>query len=103
MFIKSSFDNKENKLYYYRGKDCIEKLCTNLKKSAMEIINCEKERNGILTHEENNFYNEQEICYVCKENFSVDKDDKHYINRKMLKIIVIIQGNLEELPIVSAI
>ena len=42
MFIKSSFDNKENKLYYYRGKDCIEKLCTNLKKGAMEIINCEK-------------------------------------------------------------
>ena len=38
-----------------------------------------------LTHEENNFYNEQEICYICKEKFCVDKDDKDYINRKKVK------------------
>ena len=38
-----------------------------------------------LTHEENNFYNEQEICYICKENFCVDKYDKDYINRKKIK------------------
>ena len=35
-----------------------------------------------LTHKENNFYNEQEICYICKEKFCMDKDDKDYINRK---------------------
>ena len=34
---------KENKLDYYRGKDCIEKLCKKLKESATEIINREKE------------------------------------------------------------
>ena len=38
-----------------------------------------------LTHEENNSYNEQEICYICKEKFCVDKDDKDYINRKKVK------------------
>ena len=27
MFIRCSFDKKENKLNYCRGKDCIEKLC----------------------------------------------------------------------------
>ena len=27
MFIRSSFDKKENKLDYFRGKDCIRKLC----------------------------------------------------------------------------
>ena len=27
MFIGSSFDKKENKLDYYRGKYCIEKVC----------------------------------------------------------------------------
>ena len=42
-----------------------------------------------LTHEENNFYNEQEICYICKEKFCMDKDDKNYTNKKRLKIIVI--------------
>ena len=38
-----------------------------------------------LTHEENNFYNEKEVCYICKEKFCVDKDDKDYINRKKVK------------------
>ena len=27
-----------------------------------------------LTHEENNFYHEQEICYICNEKFCMDKD-----------------------------
>ena len=85
MFIRCSFDEKENKLNYYRGKDCIEKLCKKLKESAMEIINREKKEMVPLTHEENNFYNEQEICYICKEKFCVDKDDKDYINRKKVK------------------
>ena len=31
MFTRCSFDKKENKLNYYRGKDCIEKLCKKLK------------------------------------------------------------------------
>ena len=38
-----------------------------------------------LTHEENNFYNKQEICYICKEKFCVDKDYKDYINRKKVE------------------
>ena len=54
-----------------------------------------------LTHEENNFYNEQEISYICKEKFCMDKNHKNYINKKRLKIIVIILENLEKLPIVN--
>ena len=38
-----------------------------------------------LTNEENNIYNEQEICYICKEKFCLDKDDRNYINRKKVK------------------
>ena len=38
-----------------------------------------------LTHEENNFYSEQEICYICKETFFVDKDNKDHIHRKKFK------------------
>ena len=34
MFTRCSFDKKENKLNYYRGKDCIEKLCKKLKEGA---------------------------------------------------------------------
>ena len=42
MFIRCSFDEKENKLKYYRGKDCIIKACKELKECTMEIINREK-------------------------------------------------------------
>ena len=83
MFIRYSFDKKENKLNYFRGKDVIEKLCKEIKESANEIIN--REEMIPLTREEDNFYNEQEICYICKEKFCLDKDDKNYINRKKVK------------------
>ena len=39
---------KKKKLNYYRGKDCIEKLCKKLKECAGEIIKCEKKRNGTI-------------------------------------------------------
>ena len=38
-FTKCSFDKTEDKLDYYRGKDCIEKLCKKLKEHAKKIIN----------------------------------------------------------------
>ena len=44
MFVKCSFDEKENKLDYCREKDCIEKLCKKLNKRAMKIINYEKKK-----------------------------------------------------------
>ena len=55
------------------------------------------------TNEKNNFYNEQEVCYIWKEKFFTDKNDENYMNKKRLKIIVIILENLEELRIVNAI
>ena len=51
----------------------------------MEIIDYKKRDIIPLNQEENNLYNEQEICYTCKEKFCVDKDDKDYINRKKVK------------------
>ena len=94
---------KKNKLNYNRGKDCIEKLCKKLKETATEIINREKKEIVPLTHEENNFYNEQEICYIWKEYFCMDKDDKNYINKRKVKGHCHYTGNLEELHIVYAI
>ena len=94
---------KKKKLNYYRGKYCIEKLCKKLKENAMEIINYEEKEIIPLTHKEYNFYNEQEVFYICKEKFCMDKDDKDYINTKRLKIIVMIKKNLEELPRIYSI
>ena len=53
MFTKCSLDEKENKLDYYRGKDCIEKLYKKLKEHTMKIINYEEKEMILLTDEEN--------------------------------------------------
>ena len=53
-----------------------------LKESAMEIIYREEKKVTLLTHKENNVYNEQEVCYICKERLCTDKNDKNYINKK---------------------
>ena len=76
LFTRCSIDKKENKLNYYRGKDCIENLCKKLKESATEIIYREEKKMIPLTHKENNFYNEQEVCYICQKKFCTDKNDK---------------------------
>ena len=44
MFLKCSFDKKEKKFNYYRGKYCIGKLCKKLQERARKIINYEKKK-----------------------------------------------------------
>ena len=50
LFTRCSFDKRENKLYYYRGKNCIENLCKKLKESVTEIINHKEKEMTLLTH-----------------------------------------------------
>ena len=64
MLTKCSFDKTENKLDYYRGKDCIEKLCKKLKERTMKIINYKEKKKIPLTYEENGSYKEQEACHI---------------------------------------
>ena len=85
MFTRCSFDEKGNKLNYYRGKDCIEKLCKKLKERTMKIINYEKKEMRPLTYEENKSYKEQEACHICEEKFCMDKDDENYKNKRKVK------------------
>ena len=44
MFTHCSFDAIKNKLDFYRGKDCIETFCKDLKEPATKIINYEKKK-----------------------------------------------------------
>ena len=76
---------KENKLNYYRGKGCIEKLCKKLKERAMKIINYEEKEMIPLTYEENKSYKEQEACHICEEKFCMNKDDENYKNKRKVK------------------
>ena len=85
MFIRCLLDKKENKVDYYRGKDCIEKSCKKLKESVMEIINHKEQDMIPLNKEEEKFYKKQKVYHICKETFCTEKDDKDYINRKKVK------------------
>ena len=42
LFMHCSFDKSKNKLDYYRGDNCMEKFCKNLREHATKIINYEK-------------------------------------------------------------
>ena len=56
-----------------------------------------------LTYEENNLYNEQKICYICKGKFCTDKVMKIILIENRLKFIAIIPENLDGLLIVFAV
>ena len=103
MLTRCSFDKKENKLDYYRGRDCIDKLCKTLKEHAMKIINYEKKEMIRLNKEENRSYVEQEVCHICKKKFCKDEYDENYKDKKMVKDHCHYTDNLEELLIEIAI
>ena len=57
-----------------------------------------------LTDTENGFYEEQKECYISKNQFCYDKNEKKNLSyTEKLQIIVIIQENLEEQLIAFAI
>ena len=53
MFTHCLFDDTKNKLDFYRGKDCIERFCKDLKEHTTKIINYEKKEMVPLTYKEN--------------------------------------------------
>ena len=78
MVTNCSFDSKRNKLDCYRGKDCIKRFCNDLKEHVTKIINYEIKKEIIpLTDEE--IYKEQKACYICKEEISIDENNKKII------------------------
>ena len=76
IFTHCSFDKLKNKLNYYRGEDCMKKFCKDLREHATKIINYEKKDMIPLTKKEEENYNDQKVCYICKKEF--DKSDKRH-------------------------
>ena len=77
IFTHCSFDQSKSKLNYYRGEDCMTKFCKDLREHATKIINYDKKDMIPLTKKEEENYNNQKVCCICKKEF--DKSDKkHY-------------------------
>ena len=70
LFTNCSFDAAKKKLDCYKGKDCMERFCKDLRKHAMKIIYYEKKEMIPLTDAENKSYEEQKVCYICKKEFN---------------------------------
>ena len=70
--LVSSFDSKQDKNSFYRGKDCTKKFSKDLKKHAIKIINFEEKEMKSLTDSEITFYEEQKVSHICKKEFYYD-------------------------------
>ena len=82
--LVSSFDSKQNKHSFYRGKDCIKKFCRDLKELRTKIINYEEKDMIPLTDSENKFY--KEVCYDKNEKkkfklYQKVRDHCHYTGK----------------------
>ena len=71
-----SFDKKNNKLDYYRGKDSLKRFCQDLKKQARSIIDFEKKEMNLIPEKEFSFYMTDK-CYICNKPFYKDKKNNY--------------------------
>ena len=67
--LVGSFDSKQKKHSFYRGKDCIKRFCSELKELGTKIVNYEQKEMTPLIDDENMFYVKQKECYICKKKF----------------------------------
>ena len=77
IYTNCSFDKSNNKLSYYRGEDCMKRFCKDLKDHATKIIDFKKKTIIPLTKEEEDNYNKENTCYICKKDFNNDKVRDH--------------------------
>ena len=71
-----SFDSKQNKHGFYRGKDCIKRFCSDLKELGIKIVNYEQKEMAPLTDDEDKYYEDQKECYICQKEICCDKNQK---------------------------
>ena len=55
----------------------MKKFCKDLREHATKIINYEKKDMITLTKKEEEIYNSQKVCYICKKEFDTN-DKKHH-------------------------
>ena len=73
------FDSTKNKNGYFRGEDCIKRLCEKFIELVLEIINYEENEMIPLIDEDIKFYEEQKNCHICKEGICDDENDKNKV------------------------
>ena len=77
MLTCCSFDATKNQRDFYRGEDCMERFCKDLREYAMRIVNYKKKEMIPLTDKENESYEKQKVCHICQKEFGTNKNDKN--------------------------
>ena len=55
---------QRNKLDCYKGEDCMDRFCKDLRGHTMKITNFEEKEIILLTDTENKFYEKQKVCEI---------------------------------------
>ena len=97
LFTHWSFNATKNKLDCYKGKDCMERFCKDLKEHATKIFDHQKKKMILLTYKENKSYKKQKFVIHVKKELVLIMTIKNILK---LEIIAIILGNTEKLLIV---
>ena len=80
LLTSCSFDKSETKQTYYRGRDCVKTFCDDLNEHITRISNYEMKPMDLLTEEEKESYENQELCHICDKDFCTDN------NKEMRKV-----------------
>ena len=62
---------QKNRRYFYRGKDCIEKFCKDLKEIGTEIINLDEKEMIPLRNKEIKSYEKLKYAIYAKKSFVI--------------------------------
>ena len=74
--------NNSSKTTYYHGKDCIAKLCDELKRIINNLINTKKTPHIPLTIDQVEIHANTKTCFICNRYFNYNKSRKYYKNFK---------------------
>ena len=55
----------------------MERFCRDLRDHAMKVFNYEEKEMILLTDKESKAYENQKVCYICKNEFSTEGNDKN--------------------------
>ena len=77
--------DSSSKVSYYRGKDCVKKLCKELSDIGMALFNTEKKPMILSTPEQKKHHNEAIICFICQRKFCTNKKSSFYMNFKKVE------------------
>ena len=81
--------NKSTKVTYYRGEDCIQKLCSDLRNIGTELFDTEKVPMAPLTLEQKKQHSGSNKCFIYQKKFNYDKKVNTTKNLEKLKIMII--------------